>query len=171
MTVEFVPITGRQPGLLAALLRASYSELVQAEPQWAREQMNWEGYDREVFACPDSVGACLFLTRLEGRIAGFASWDARQRPAYIIGHNCILPEFRRKGLGRQQIEEMLRRFCRLDARKARVSTNDHPLFAPAQRLYLACGFQEVQRTNWDRDPRRKIIEYEKNLAVAVGGDR
>ena len=163
MTVEFVPITGHQPGLIAALLRASYSELVQADPQWTQERVNWEGYDREVFACPDSVGACLFLTQLEGRIAGFASWDPRQHPAYIIGHNCILPEFRRKGLGRQQIEEMLRRFCRLDARTARVSTNNHPFFAPAQRLYLACGFQEVQRTNWDRDRQSKIIEYEKSL--------
>lgn len=169
MTLDFVPIAGHPPGVVAALLRASYSELVKADSQWAQEQMNWEEYDRDVFAYPDSVGACLFLTRLDGRIAGFASWDPRQRPTYIIGHNCILPEFRGRGLGRQQIEEILRRFCRLDAETARVTTNDHPFFVPAQRMYLGCGFREVRRI--DGNSRGKIIEYEKNLAAVIASNR
>ena len=44
------------------------------------------------------------LWRVGGRIAGFGSWDPRQAPDYgIIGHNCVLPEFRGEGLGKQQI--------------------------------------------------------------------
>ncbi len=172
MTTEFMPITTHQPGVIAALLNANYSELVKADSRWKQEQVKWEEYDREVFAHPDTVGACLFLTRLDGRIAGFASWDPRQGPAYaIIGHNCILPEFRGKGLGRQQIQEILRRFCTLGVRMARVSTNDHPFFVPAQRMYVACGFREVRRIPWDQDPDRETIEYLKDLGQQhLGGD-
>ena len=46
---------------------------------------------------------------------------------------------------------------------ARVSTNDHPFFVPAQRMYVACGFREARRMPWDRDPRYQTIEYEMEI--------
>lgn len=46
---------------------------------------------------------------------------------------------------------------------ARVSTSDHPFFVPAQRMYAACGFREVRRIRWDRDPGLRMIEYEKEI--------
>lgn len=90
-------------------------------------------------------------------------------PAYaIVGHNCILPEFRGKGLGKQQIQEILRRFQTLGIKTARVLTNDHPFFLPAQRMYGAIGFRELRRIPWDRDPNQKMIEYEKEIGQQTG---
>lgn len=165
MNPEFTALADESPGTIAALLRASYAELLKLDPRWDAEPANWDEYDRQVFAYPTTVGACLFLTRLGTRIVGFGSWDPRQRPEYgIVGHNCILPEFRGKGLGQQQILEILRRFRALGIKTAKVSTCAHPFFLPAQRMYVACGFREVRRTPWDRDPTRNLIEYEMDLA-------
>jgi len=166
MNVKFTSVNGHQSGLIAALLRASYAGLTGVEPIWRQEQEKWDEYDRQVFAYPETIGACLFLTLVDGEIAGFGSWDPRQMPACaVIGHNCILPAFRGKGLGKQQIQEILRRFQILGVRIAKVSTIDHPFFIPARHMYVACGFREIKRVPWDRNHGRKIIEYEKELVL------
>ncbi len=164
MNAEFTAIKDERPGTLSALLEASYADLLTRDPRWESERANWDAYDYEVFAHPETVGACLFLSWHRGRIAGFGSWDPRQRPEYgIVGHNCILPEFRGKGLGTQQIQEILRRFRMLGIKTAKVLTHDHPFFVSAQKMYAACGFREVRRTPWGRDPSQKVIEYEKEI--------
>ncbi len=148
------------------MLKQSYAELLKSDPAlWEPEQRNWEQYDDAVFGQPQTCGACIFLTRLDGRVVGFGSWDPRQRPRFgIVGHNCILPEFRGRGLGKQQINEILRRFREKTIETAKVSTGDHPFFVPAQRMYTACGFREVRRIPWDNDSRQRMIEYEKEVA-------
>lgn len=169
MKAKFTGMTDLRPGAIAALLRASYVELLKTDLRWEWEAANWDEYDREVFAHPKTVGACIFLTRLDERIVGFGSWDPRPEPAYaIIGHNCILPEFRGKGLGGQQIQEILRRFRALGIKTAKVSTHDHPLFVPAQHMYIACGFREMRRIPWERNPEQNLIEYEKDVGQPAG---
>ena len=165
MNVEFTTPLDEKRGIIASLLRLAYAELVKIDPAlWESEQSRWTQYDDEVFGQPRTVGACVFLTRVDGRIVGFGSWDPRQEPRFgIIGHNCILPEFRGRGLGRQQIKEILRRFCEMRIETAKVSTRDHPFFVPAQRMYEACGFREVRRIPSGCDPRQKTIEYEKEI--------
>jgi GNAT superfamily N-acetyltransferase len=169
MDVEFAPLGDADPGTIAALLRASYARLLELDCRWTLEQANWDEYDRTVFAHPESVGACLFLTRFCGHIVGFGSWDPRPKPAYaIIGHNCILPEYRGRGLGRQQVQEILRRFRDLGVQTARVTTHAHPFFLRAQRMYLACGFREVRRIPWEKEPDQALIEYEKGIVRQAG---
>ncbi len=167
MTVEidFAAIGNETPGLIVSLLKRSYAELVASEPFiWRGEKTRWEQYDREVFQQPATVGASLFLTRVDGSIVGFASWDPRHRPRLgIVGHNCILPEFRGRGYGRPQIQEVLRRFRGMGIQTARVTTCDHPFFVPAQRMYEACGFHEVRRIPRDRDPHWTVIKYERRI--------
>ena len=165
MNIEFIKPLAEQRGIIASLLKQAYAELIKSAPLlWEPEQKNWEQYDDDVFEQPQTVGACLFLTRLEDRSIGFGSWDPRQRPRFgIVGHNCILPEFRGLGLGKQQIQEVLRRFSEQKFETAKVSTNDHPFFVPAQRMYTACGFREVRRIPWERDPQQRVIEYEKEM--------
>lgn len=51
----FIPIEGHRPGTLAGLLRASYRDLLMADPRWQAEQANWDAYDREVFENPATV--------------------------------------------------------------------------------------------------------------------
>ena len=167
MNIEFKSPLDQKPGIIASLLGEAYEDLVKNSPSlWVPEQSNWKQYDRDVFSQPSSVGACIFLTWLDGHIVGFASWDPRQRPDFgIIGHNCVRPKFRDKGLGKRQIQEILQRFLEMGIKTAKVSTNDHSFFVPAQHMYTACGFQEINRIPWDRDPRQSIIEYEKQVAV------
>ena len=165
MNPDFATIFDQKPGSIATMLRACYAPLLTRDSQWESEQEKWEEYDRQIFRHLKTVGACIFLTRFDGHVAGFGSWDPRQRPAFgIVGHNCILPEFRGNGLGKQQIQEILRRFHRLGIKTAKASTLDHSFFIPAQRMYAACGFREVRRIPWMRDPRRTTIEYEKDLS-------
>jgi hypothetical protein len=47
--------------------------------------------------------------------------------------------------------------------QARVSTIDHPFFVPAQKMYTACGFIQVKRVPFDRDPKQNIIHYEMRI--------
>jgi GNAT superfamily N-acetyltransferase len=164
MNPQFVPLTDQKPGTIASLLRASYAGLLEMDGRWDSQQASWEEYDHQVFAHRDTVGRCLFLTCIDGRLVGFGSWDPRRAPRYgIVGHNCILPEFRGHGLGRQKIQEVLRRFQTIGITTARATTCDHPFFAPAQRMYVTCGFREVRRTPWNRDPNRMMIEYERDM--------
>lgn len=155
----------RERGIISSLLHESYAELVASEPAlWESEKANWEESDRAVFDHPDTVGACTYLSWRESELVGFFSFDPRPAPAYgVIGHNCILPAYRGRGFGKEQIDEVLRRFRQMGIRNARVSTNDHPFFVPAQRMYTACGFAETKRVPWERDPERNMIHYEMSL--------
>ena len=163
--LKFTSALDGAPGVIARLLNESYAALVESEPEvWAREKAEWKAADRSVFENPGTVGACTFLSRLGADIVGFFSFDPRPRPSYgVIGHNCILPEYRNRGFGKQQIHEILRRMAGIEIMRAEVSTVDHPFFLPARRMYASCGFTEVTRTPWGRDPGRGVILYEKNL--------
>ena len=165
MNLRFTSPFEREPGTIASLLNQSYAELVEAEPEnWQPEIENWEQSDRGVFENPKTVGACVFLSWAEAILVGFMCFDPRPRPAYgVIGHNCILPKFRNRGFGKQQINEILRRFRDIGIKSAKVSTNDHLFFIPAQRMYTACGFLEVKRVPWDRDPKQSMIHYEMEI--------
>lgn len=86
------------------------------------------------------------ITCLDDKPIGFASYDPRQGPEYVvIGHNCILPKYQGKGYGKKQILELLRRLKALHFKKARVSTGDYLFFISAQRLYESCGFKKIDR--------------------------
>lgn len=165
MQITFTTPLAQKPGSIADLLKSSYAEIVSSAPEeWEQEISHWEEFDADVFQFPDTVGACAFLTWYDERLAGMGSYDNQQRPRFgIVGHNCILPEFRGKGFGKLQMNEILRRFTAMRILLAKVSTVDHRFFIPAQRMYLSCGFREVRRAPWDRNPELNIIEYEKKL--------
>jgi GNAT superfamily N-acetyltransferase len=161
MDLRYTSPFEREPGIIAWLLNQSYAELIRAQPElWESERKNWEETDKSVFENPDTIGACSFLTWYGTNIVGFFSFDPRPQPAYaVIGHNCILPEFRNQGFGKRQIAEILHQLRQRRIRQARVSTNDHPFFVPAQRMYISCGFVELERIPWDRNPKQNIIHY------------
>jgi GNAT superfamily N-acetyltransferase len=165
MKLTFTSPFKAKPGIIAWLLNQSYALLVETEPEiWGLEKANWEESDKSVFENPDTIGACTFLSWYGKSIIGFFSFDPRPRPAYgVIGHNCILPEYQGQGFGKQQIGEVLRKLGQNSIRQARVSTNDHSFFIPAQRMYVACGFVEVERVPWDRYPGQNMIHYVKGL--------
>jgi len=165
MELRFEAPRGQECGLIASLLKQSYAVLIEAEPEvWGPEVLKWERFDADVFSHPETIGAAVFLSKVGNTPVGFASYDPRGKPELgVIGHNCVLPEFRNQGVGRQQIREVLRRFRSMGIRQARVSTLDHPFFIPARHVYLGCGFREVSRHPWPTDPLRAVIEYTKPL--------
>jgi GNAT superfamily N-acetyltransferase len=123
-------------------------------------------FDREVFENPDIVGACAFISTLNGKPVGMASWDPRQGLELgIIGYNCILPEYQGRGFGKAQIKEVLRRLKEQKFKKVIVTIGEHPFFEAADKMYLACGFKETKRYNEGRDPRYGSIDYEVELEI------
>ena len=163
--LRFTPLHSAESGVLASMLKRVYEPLVEAYPEtWGLEQAEWEEFDHQAFQNPGTIGACSFMTWVDDQLAGFGSYDPRQKPRFgILGHHCVLPEFRGRGYGTAQVREILRRFRSLGIRVARVSTGGHPFFVPAQRMYLACGFREVRCVPWPRDPQQRIIEYEREI--------
>ena len=168
--VVFRGIEAYQPGTIVTLLVKSYRDLLQTDPACYRSEMpKWQGFDREVIESPNRFSHCVFFSWHGDICIGFGSFDPRGKPTFgVIGHHCILPEFRRRGFGRQQLQEILRRLKNQGIKQVRVTTGDHPFFIPAQRLYLACGFKEVRRegphnTGWSLIHYEREIEYIPNL--------
>jgi ribosomal protein S18 acetylase RimI-like enzyme len=163
--LTFVPISQFSPGALADLLHKSYAGLVEKWPgRWDREAGSWNDFDRQAFAHPDTIGKCVFVSRLKDNPVGLASYDPRGGPRYgLIGQNCILPEYRGRGFGKQQILEILSRLKARRIEGARVTTSEHPFFLPARKMYRSLGFEEVRRFAGGPDPDYGLIELEMKL--------
>jgi GNAT superfamily N-acetyltransferase len=147
------------------MLNICYGGLVASDPGlWDHEFEAWERFDADVYKNPGGIGDCTFLSWAANNLVGFASFDPRQWPSTgIIGHNAVLPEYQKRGFGKRQIEEILRRFRKRGFKRAKVSTLDHPFFIPAQRMYLSCGFCESRQAPWEGSPKYRLIEYEQDL--------
>lgn len=163
--LKFTSPSVQKPGTIAEILKICYADLVASDPDlWGNESDGWERFDRDVYEDSHSIGECTFLSWLGDDLIGFASYDPRQWPVVgVIGHNAVLPEFQKQGLGKQQIFETLRRFQKMGFRKAKVSTLDHPFFVPAQRMYRSCGFLVKRWIPWEGCPKYRLIEYEQEL--------
>jgi GNAT superfamily N-acetyltransferase len=167
--LRFTPFAEHQPGTVLSLLSHSYAAYLALDPQAAGTwPPSWAAYDREVYYCPTTVGACGFVTCLDREPVGFASWDRRSHPIGIVGHNCVLPAFRGRGYGTAQIRRVLEILRARGFRQVRVTTGDHPFFLPAQRMYAACGFREVARGRGDPHVSAfGVIEYHLVLPGAA----
>ncbi len=162
--LTFQPITDFQPGIISDLLSKSYEGLTKLGPEFSKLKRKWKRDDKGAFSHLDTIGKCYFVTCLNGVPIGMGSYDPRKGPEFgIIGDNCILPEFRGHGYGKQQIEEILRRFRERRFRNARVSTSEHPFFVSAQHNYLNAGFHETRRFKEKPDEKYRMIEYERRL--------
>jgi GNAT superfamily N-acetyltransferase len=164
--LTFDSIAHHQPGIISALLTESYEQLLSTGQRfWQVQRIGWAKFDAEVFNDLATIGQCVFLTRFNSEIIGFSSFDPTRGPLFgIVGHNCILPRFRRQGFGQRQIRETLCRLRRRSIKKAIVSTSEHPFFIPAQKMYLSCGFQETKRYPGDPQLGYRTIEYEIALS-------
>jgi GNAT superfamily N-acetyltransferase len=169
--IEFKSLCDHEPGQLFSLLVQSYSDYFEHEPDCRQAWLpGWEQYDHDVFAHPETIGACGFVTWLDSQAIGFASWDPRLFPTIgIIGHNCILPAFRGSSFGKRQIIEILRIFSAAGVQVVRVTTGEHPFFLPAQGMYQSCGFKEVNRHFSIPCSRYRAIDYELSLKTRPAG--
>ena len=159
MNLIFTQSAKYEPGIIYRLLSACYAEILDRE---LTEQ--FQQFDREVFKNAKTVGSCTFVTTLNSDIVGMASYDPRQAPKLgIIGHNCILPEHQKKGYGKQQILEVIKRLRSRDIFRVIVSTSEHPFFEPARKMYLSCGFTELERKRKHPEDLYRTIYYGMEL--------
>jgi GNAT superfamily N-acetyltransferase len=166
MNLIFNETSEYEPGTIFRLLCVSYTKILDRD---LKDQ--FRRFDRDVFEHPDTVGVCTFITTFESDVVGMASFDPRQAPELgIIGHNCILPEHQRKGYGKQQIVEVIRRLRSRDIRRVAISTSEHPFFEPARKMYLSCGFIESERKREHSQDLYRKIHYEMNLINGCGND-
>ena len=156
----FRPAVQYEPGLVYSILASCYAAIL--DPAFENRLRE---FDRDVFENPDTVGACTLISSIGSDIVGLVSYDPRQGPRVgIVGHNGVLPPYRGRGYGAQQIMEVLRIFRTRRFDRARVSTSEHPFFEPARHMYEACGFRECPSADGgDKGPYR-IICYEMSLA-------
>jgi ribosomal protein S18 acetylase RimI-like enzyme len=80
-------------------------------------------------------------------------WDPRNFPIGIIGHNCILPTFQSKGLGKEQMSIALAILKEKGFKVVQVSTGLMSFFIPAQRMYSGVGFKKVRQDLVSQIPR------------------
>jgi GNAT superfamily N-acetyltransferase len=166
MNLIFNKTVKYKPGTIFRLLCESYAEILDRDLKGQFRQ-----FDREVFEHPDTISTCTFITTFNSEIIGMASFDPRQAPELgIIGHNCILPEHRKKGYGTQQILEVIKRLRSRNVLRVVVTTSEHPFFESACKMYLSCGFIEFERKrDHPKDLYRKIY-YEMNLTKGCEND-
>jgi hypothetical protein len=157
-SLNFKPLYSQERGSILRMLKLAYHSLPQLDANtlalWERD---WAEYDANIFDNPNTVGACGFVSYLNNEVIGFASWDPRQRPIAIVGHNCILPDFRGHMHGVTQMKKVVRRLKEDDFALIRVSTGDNSAFIPAQKMYLSCGFVETRRFEIHG---HKMVEFE-----------
>jgi len=156
----FNEVAKYEVGIIRELMFASYAEILDEDLQEQFRQ-----FDREVFENLGTIGACTFITTLDREIIGMSSYDPRQAPELgIVGHNCILPEHRGNGYGKQQVLEIVRRLKSRCIKRVAVTTSEHPFFDPARAMYRSCGFAEVEKKREYSHDLHKKIHYEMELS-------
>ena len=133
-------------GTLAGLLTDAYS----FDPRFARHwASDWRTFDDFFFDHPEIAERCGFITVFGETPIGFASWDPRNRPAFVeIGHNCIAASCKGRGWGTAQMSEAVKRiFSRWSPETIIVTTTEIQL--PARRMYERAGFRLVRRRRND----------------------
>lgn len=87
-------------GTLESILIEAYSSFHERYPEYREENLkNYNECDTFFYENPKIGESCSFVSEYEGKIAGMCCWDPRENPTVIIGHNCILPKLKGKGLG------------------------------------------------------------------------
>lgn len=156
---------GFERGVIYRLLSESYADLLDQKPAFKAEYIaSWKKADEDTFDHPETIGKSTLISTYQDTPIGFISWDPRKAPDLgIIGQNCILPDWRGYGFGKQQIEKVISFFKSLDTASIQVTTDNHPFFIPAQRTYQSCGFKEIARSYIASYGGVELIKYELRL--------
>ena len=122
LCLKFRDIHERDRGVLVEILTRSYQPLKDLNKfPWIPGESMWQEDDDHVFDNLGQTGERVFVTELGSRIVGFASYTHNESNA-TIGRNSVVPEEGRKGIGTNQVHEVIRRCTALGVRKIEVIT-------------------------------------------------
>ena len=170
MSLAFTAFDQRPQGTLAEILLQSYAPLLkEVSPETEAElRRSWQEFDRVAYEAVETVGRCGFLTFVDGELVGFGSWDPRAWPEMgRVGHNCVRPNWQRRGYGLSQMQEILGRFRVRGFATAEARTGEQDFFEPARRMYARCGFTPVGRTAGILGPAYGTLIYRAELKGAA----
>jgi GNAT superfamily N-acetyltransferase len=135
-------------GTLESILIEAYASFHKSYPEYRAENLKkFNECDSFFYENPQIGENCSFVSEYEGFLTGMCCWDPRKNPIVIIGHNCILPKLRGKGLGSTQMRMTLNLLKERGFTKAKVSTGIMDFFISAQKMYVSVGFKEISRDN------------------------
>ncbi|HRF70593.1 MAG TPA: GNAT family N-acetyltransferase [Candidatus Pelethenecus sp.] len=161
MKIEFKKFNEFERGILYHQLLNAYSFSSECCHAWEKD---WLEYDNYFFDHLCYTNNCGFVIMLDGTPIGHISWDPRNLPDYVIlGHNCILTEYKGNGFGHLLLEEAIRRIRAYEGiKKIIVTTNE--ITIPAQHNYLSVGFKlKKRRKNSEYPFAGDYLDYELNL--------
>lgn len=155
--IEFKKISEFSKGTLYHQLVDAYSFNSNCQKYW---NSMWQEYDNFFYSNLAIADSCGFITVVDGVAVGHISWDPRNRPDYvIIGHNCILSQFKGRGYGKLQLQEAITRIKEYDVKKIIVTTNE--ITIPAKKNYESVGFKRIAtRINNETPFAGNYIDYE-----------
>ena len=135
------------------------------DPRWkACFHKDWLNYDWFFYNHLDITNGCGFIMVLDGKAIGHISWDPRHVPEYVIlGHNCILEEYKGQGYGHMLLKHAIEQIkTRYHVKKIVVTTNE--ILVSAQHNYEKVGFQRKgYRENKETPFFGDYIDYEMSL--------
>lgn len=167
MSIKFNKISDYDRGMIYNLLSQAYS----FDEKWEQaDKEKWRESDDLFFDNPQIADQCVFITSFNDDAIGLAMYDPRNLPQYaIIGHNCIIPQYKGQGYGTMQLRELIRRITENNAEKIFVSTSFDLI--PAQRMYESIGFARMDNETlepWQIEQRGDI--YYSMTVKALEGD-
>ncbi len=158
MKIEFKSFNEFTRGILYQQLLDAYSFNPECCHAWEKD---WIEYDNFFYDHLRFTNDCGFVMLLDGVPMGHISWDPRNLPDYVIlGHNCILTEFKGKGYGHLLLTEAIKRIKTYEGiKKIIVTTNE--IMIPAQRNYESVGFKlKNRRSNHEYPFAGDYLDYE-----------
>jgi ribosomal protein S18 acetylase RimI-like enzyme len=163
--VKITSIFNYPKGTIMSLLEESYKPFHQQYPEYFNDnKKSFFECDSIFYNNPEIANKCSFISEYEGNVVGMCCWDPRNFPIGIIGHNCILPTFQCKGLGKEQMSIALGILKEKGFKVVQVSTGLMNFFIPAQRMYSGVGFKKVRQDLVNQVPRlHENIYYETLL--------
>lgn len=139
--VEFRKISDFPRGTLYDILVDAYSFDERNRQIW---DADWQQTDRFFYDNPEIADKYGLETCLDGEPIGFVTWDPRNIPDHVeIGHNGIREKYKRRGYGRLQLEEALRRIRECKGMKRIIVVTNGNFSAPKN--YESVGFVLVDR--------------------------
>ncbi len=162
----FKPIDCFPKGTIFNLLSDSYLDFHNNYPEYLSENTKSFSECDTFFYEKIKIGLnCCLITVFQNLPIGMVCWDPRESPICNIGHNCIIPNHRSNGFGKEQINNALKIIAMNGFNICRVSTGLMSFFEPAKKMYLANGFKETRRDLLSNGiiKMHDMVYYELNL--------
>ncbi|MDO4740266.1 MAG: GNAT family N-acetyltransferase [Eubacteriales bacterium] len=110
------------------ILQDAYSYDPRNRALW---EENWRESDDFFYENPQIADRYGLVSCIDGHPIGFVTWDPRHAPEYVeIGHNGIRSAYKRKGYGRAQLREAIRRIREYPELKKIIVCTNANLAAP-----------------------------------------